>query len=59
MIINIGENMENNKLIVLNQNSELALLKSRNLLDITKKIDFLCDGLYYRSEWIIKSVYFL
>ena len=30
--------MENNKLIVLNQNSELALLKSRNLLDITKKI---------------------
>ena len=37
MIINIGENMENNKLIVLNQNSELALLKSRNLLDITKK----------------------
>ena len=38
MIINIGENMENNKLIVLNQNSELALLKSRNLLDITKKI---------------------
>ena len=30
--------MEDNKLIVLNQNSELALLKSRNLLDITKKI---------------------
>ena len=30
--------MNNNKLTIINQNSELALIKSKNLLDLTKKI---------------------